>query len=116
MGTDQDPGSELPLGNAVGWAPNCRMRDSSSLLGTDCELNTDHAATTSTVRTATHIRSSRSLSLLGELQPLVVAEEAAHDSQANVLRDPLPGQLVRGPSRHSPTSRRSSISGDRLEP
>ena len=83
------------MGNTLGWAPNCRMSDSSSLLGTDRELNTDHAATTSPVRTATHVRSSRSLSLLGELQPLVVPEEAVNDSYFGVLRDPRRGQLVR---------------------
>jgi hypothetical protein len=29
MGTDHDPGSGSPMGNTVGWAPNCRMSDSS---------------------------------------------------------------------------------------
>ena len=43
MGTDHDPGSGSPLGNTVGWAPNCCISDSSWLGETDCELNTDHA-------------------------------------------------------------------------
>src|SRR5919107_5139244 len=57
-------------------------------------------------RTATPVRSSgrprpdrswvrRAPSLLGELQPLVVADKAADHSHVDVLRDPLPGQLVR---------------------
>ena len=43
------------------------MSDSSSLRETDAELNSDQAMA-GTVRTATPVRSSRSLSLLGELQ------------------------------------------------
>jgi hypothetical protein len=43
MGTDHDPGSGSPMGNTVGWAPNCCISDSSWLGETDCELNTDHA-------------------------------------------------------------------------
>jgi hypothetical protein len=45
------------------------MSDSSSVREIDSELNTDHAMA-GTVRTATPVRGSRSLSLLGELQPL----------------------------------------------
>ena len=92
------PAQVFPMGSTVGWAPNCRI-SARALGGTDCELNTDHATRRRYGRLrlfAAAVRRPRPPSLLGELQPLVVTDEAVDDSHVDVLRDPLPGQLVRG--------------------